>query len=775
MSYINMKRLKLINVMRFSTNQKPATPAVISNPYPKLLEPLDLGHTVLKNRVLMGSMHTGLEEPSGGFFSKPAALDDMAEFYAERARGECGLIMTGGISPNDEGKGYFGAAKMSTQEESDQHKIVTKAVHDAGGKIAMQILHTGRYGYHLNPVSASAIKAPIGWLTPKALGNSDILRTIDDFVKCTTLAKEAGYDGVEVMGSEGYFINQFLVTRTNKRTDEWGGSYENRMRLPVEVVKKTREAVGPDFIIVYRLSMLDLVEGGSSWEEVVELAHRIKAAGASIINTGIGWHEARIPTIATMVPRGAFSWVTERMRAEIDIPLITTNRINTPEVAESILAAGQADMVSMARPFLADSHMIKKAMEGRADEINTCIGCNQACLDHIFLSKRASCLVNPRACHETTLKILPVEEGKKQRIAVVGAGPAGLACATTAAERGHAVTLFEKSSQLGGQFNMAKKIPGKEEFYETIRYFNKQLELLEVDVRMNTEASADDFREFDSVVVATGVMPRAVPLSSSSGGKVKVVSYVDVLANDVEVGDSVAVIGAGGIGFDVSDFLTHVHDEAHEPAAPLSEDPTATPNLPYVDKHAVDMFLKDWGVDKTIQVPGGLLKKDKKDSPTKPRKIFLLQRKPGRLGKGLGKTTGWIHRSTLKNRGVENIGGCKYVDVTDDGLIIEVQGKKRTLPVNTVVLCAGQESYKPLFDTLTAGGATAGAEGSSPSVFLIGGAQEAGELDAKRAIDQGTRLASQIESAKTGAVFEAQHDLSMAVKAMQGMMKIVQR
>jgi 2,4-dienoyl-CoA reductase (NADPH2) len=791
MSYlhINMRRLKLNNVRRFSTNQKPAASTVIPagavfNPYPNLLAPLDLGHTVLKNRVLMGSMHTGLEEPPSGFFAKASSLDDMAEFYAERARGQVGLIMTGGISPNDEGKGYFGAAKMSTKAESDQHKIVTKAVHDAGGKIAMQILHTGRYGYHLSPVSASAIKAPIGWLTPKALGNSEILRTIDDFVKCTTLAKEAGYDGVEIMGSEGYFINQFLVSRTNKRTDEWGGSYENRMRLPVEIVKQTRKAVGEDFIIVYRLSMLDLVEGGSTWEEVVELAHRIKAAGASIINTGVGWHEARIPTIATMVPRGAFSWVTERMRAEVDLPLITTNRINTPEVAESILATGQADMVSMARPFLADSQMIKKAMEGRADEINTCIGCNQACLDHIFQSKRASCLVNPRACHETTLKIVPVAEGKKQRIAVVGGGPAGLSCATTAAERGHSVTLFEKSGQVGGQFNMAKKIPGKEEFYETIRYFNKQLGLLGVDVRLNAEATTEQLAEFDSVVIATGVVPRAVPLTSSSGGKVKVLSYVEVLSGGAAVGNSVAVIGAGGIGFDVSDFLTHTH-EAHGSGSSsdaLPSDPTTTPNVPYVDKAAVDQFLKDWGVDKSIGTGGGLLpKKDASAVTPSPRKVFLLQRKVGKVGAGLGKTTGWIHRTTLKKRAVEEISGCKYVEVTEEGLVIEVKGKRRTLPVDTIVLCAGQESYKPLFDSLikaqppSAPSQEVQDGKAAQKVFIIGGAQSAGELDAKRAIDQGVRLASQIEDAKTGDVFEVEHNISFAVKAMQGMMKLVQR
>lgn len=725
--------------------------------YPRLLEPLDLGHVVLKNRVLMGSMHTGLEE-AGGLFNHN--LDEMAMFYRERARGQVGLMVTGGVAPNDAGRALLMAAKMSSSSESKHHKIITSAVHEEGGRIAMQILHTGRYGYHFNSVSASAIKSPISWFKPKALSHKEILATIDDFVKSAELAKGAGYDGVEIMGSEGYLINQFLVAKTNKRTDEWGGSYENRMRFATEIVRRVRQAVGRDFIIIYRLSMLDLVDDGSSWPEVVELAKRIEHAGASIINTGIGWHEARVPTIGTMVPRGAFAWVTKKLKGEVSIPLCTTNRINAPDTAEDILASGAADMVSMARPFLADPEFVKKAMEGRADEINTCIGCNQACLDHVFASKRASCLVNPRACHETTLNALPVSSAEKQKIAVVGAGPAGLACATTAASRGHSVTLFEKEVAIGGQFNMAKLVPGKEEFYETLRYFKKMLQLHGVDVKLSTEASVESLKDFDAVVLATGVLPRRVkiPNKSTTAGRVNVVSYVDVLRHSAPVGKRVAVIGAGGIGFDVSDFLTH-SDDAHHVR------PTEAGVPPAVDTEAVEHFLRDWGIDKSIEKGGLLGRPDiRREAPPIPataatpaaRKVYLLQRKEGKVGAGLGKTTGWIHRATLKKRAVEEMSGCAYVEVNDSGLVISRGGKETTLPVDTVVICAGQEPYRDLLEPLKAAG---------KPVFLIGGSYEAGELDAKRAIDQGTRLAVQIETAKTGDVFDA--PISMQSKALQ--------
>lgn len=602
----------------------------------------------------------------------------------------------------------------------------------------MQILHTGRYGYHFSSVSASAIKAPIGWFTPKALSSNEIHATISDFVNTAVLAKVAGYDGVEIMGSEGYLINQFIVKKTNQRSDEWGGPYENRIRLAIEIVKQTRQAVGTDFIIIYRLSMLDLIDDGSSWEEVVQLARSVEAAGATIINTGIGWHEARIPTIATMVPRGAFAWVTKRMKgAGLTVPLCTTNRINTPSTAEHLLADGAADMVSMARPFLADPDFVTKAMQGRADEINTCIGCNQACLDHTFQAKRASCLVNPRAGHETELKIAPVVKGQSLAIAVVGAGPAGLAFATTAAARGHEVTLFEKEADIGGQFNMAKKIPGKEEFNETLRYFRKQIALSGVQLRVNTEVSAADLAAFDAVVVAAGVVPRQVNLPHS-GTKVSVLSYVDVLQRGAAVGRSVAVIGAGGIGYDLADFLTHHHplDPAHSGA---DDAPAA------MDQDAVARFLSDWGVDSTLAKRGGLLGSGEAAREA-PRQVYLLQRKAGKLGSGLGKTTGWIHRATAKRRGVQELAGCKYVEVTDAGLVIERQGQRSTLAVDTVVVCAGQESLRDLYEPLSKQG---------KKVFLIGGAQEAGELDAKRAIDQGTRLAAQVEIAASGAVFEA--------------------
>lgn len=682
----------------------------------------------------MGSMHTGLEE-TGGFFT-PRKLDEMAAFYAERAKGKVGLIVTGGIAPNNAGRATFGAAKLSTHSEAKLHSVVTQAVHEHDGKIAMQILHTGRYGYHPWAVSASPVKAPIGWFTPHALTKGEINETIKDFVNSAVLAKTAGYDGVEVMGSEGYLINQFLVNRTNKRGDEWGGSYQNRIRFPIEIVKQMREAVGKDFIIIFRLSMLDLVEDGSSWQEIVELAQKIKDAGASIINTGIGWHEARIPTIATMVPRGAFSWVTKKMKQELTgIPLCTTNRINSPEVAENILATGAADMVSMARPFLADPHFVQKAMNNEAHLINTCIGCNQACLDHIFVSKRASCLVNPLAAHELELVIKPVHPTDKRKIAVVGAGPAGLSFATTAAQRGHDVTLFDKDEKVGGQFNMAKLVPGKEEFYETIRYFNNMLKLHNVKVELGKHVEVKDLADFDSVVLATGVTPRDVKIPNKST-KVKVLSYIDVLRHNAEVGQNVAVIGAGGIGFDIADFLTH--GEHHKPA-----DNTTPPLKPFVEEDRVSEFLQEWGIDQTIS-EGGLQKKQGKI--TAPRKVYLLQRKVGRLGSTLGKTTGWIHRTTLKRRQVEELGGCKYIEINDEGLKIEQNGKERTLPVDTVIICAGQEPLKDLQAPL---------EKLQKPVFLIGGSLEASELDAKRAIDQGTRLATKIETAKSGEVFNA--------------------
>lgn len=738
--------------------------------YPHLLSPLDLGACgVLKNRVLMGSMHTGLEE-AGGLFSH--RLDEMAAFYEERARGQVGLIVTGGIAPNDAGRTFLYASKLTKQSEADAHKVITRAVHDAGGRIAMQILHTGRYGYHFNSVSASAIKSPIGWFKPRALSRSEILSTIDDFVRCSTLAKAAGYDGVEIMGSEGYLINQFLAAKTNKRTDEWGGSYENRMRLATEIVRRVRQAVGLEFIIIYRLSMLDLVEHGSSWSEVVELAQRIEAAGATIFNTGIGWHEARVPTIATMVPRGAFSWVTHKLRGQVSIPLCTTNRINMPDTAEDILRSGAADMVSMARPFLADSEFVLKTIEGRTNEINTCIGCNQACLDHIFVSKRASCLVNPRACYETSLVIKPITLGNAKNIAVVGAGPAGLACATTAAKRGHRVTIFEKDLDIGGQFNMAKLVPGKEEFYETLRYFRSMLRKYGVNVLVGTEATEDSLRDFDIVVLATGVLPRQVNITDkqkSSTRRVNVMSYVDVLRYGNTVGKRVAVVGAGGIGFDVSDFLTHSGGRERK-VLDLEGGMT-----PAVDHDAVETFLNDWSIDKAIS-RGGLLSqtteknsgfnsRDNTSHGINARKIYLLQRKDGKLGAGLGKTTGWIHRSTLRKRGVEEISGCKYIEVNDEGLVIECEGKLRTLAVDTVVICAGQESYKPLLGPLLQSAA-------ERPVFVIGGALEAGELDAKRAIDQGTRLAAVIETAKTGQVFDA--PVETVAKVMQAVKKFLQ-
>ncbi|MDD1968755.1 NADPH-dependent 2,4-dienoyl-CoA reductase [Pseudomonas putida] len=674
--------------------------------YPHLLAPLDLGFTTLRNRTLMGSMHTGLEEKPGGF-------ERMAAYFAERARGGVGLMVTGGVAPNVEGGVYAGSAKLTTPEEAEHHRIVTKAVHEAGGKICMQILHTGRYAYSPKQVAPSAIQAPINPFKPKELDEEGIEKQIQDFVTCATLAQTAEYDGVEIMGSEGYLINQFLVAHTNHRTDRWGGSYENRMRLPVEIVRRVREAVGRNFIIIYRLSMLDLVEGGSTWEEVVQLAKAIEAAGATLINTGIGWHEARIPTIATKVPRAAFAKVTAKMRGSVSIPLITTNRINTPEVAEQVLAQGDADMVSMARPFLADPEFVNKAAAGRSDEINTCIGCNQACLDHIFDGKLTSCLVNPRACHETELNYLPVTQLKK--IAVIGAGPAGLAAATVAAERGHAVTLFDSASEIGGQFNVAKRVPGKEEFFETLRYFKRKLETTGVDVRLNTRVAVEDLlgKGFDEVILATGIAPRTPAIPGIDNPKV--LSYLDVILERKPVGKSVAVIGAGGIGFDVSEFLVH-----QGVATSLDR----------------DAFWEEWGIDGALEARGGVA--GIKPHGHKPaRQVFLLQRKTSKVGDGLGKTTGWIHRAGLKNKHVQMLNSVEYLNIDDAGLYIRIgaEGEEKLLPVDNVVICAGQDPLRELYDGLQAAG---------QSVHLIGGADVAAELDAKRAINQGSRLAAEL-------------------------------
>ena len=668
-------------------------------PYPHLLAPLDLGFTTLRNRTLMGSMHTGLEEEKNGF-------ERMAAFYGERAKGGVGLIVTGGFAPNLAGRVYHFGSQLSFPWQVSKHKLITEAVHKEGGKIALQILHTGRYGYHPLCVAPSRLRAPINRFTPRALSQWGIRKTIGDYARCARLAQKAGYDGVEIMGSEGYLINQFIAPQTNKRTDQWGGSFENRIRFAVEIVKATREKVGPNFIIIFRLSMLDLVEGGSTWEEVVQLAKAIEAAGATIINTGIGWHEARIPTIATMVPRAAFTWVTKRLKGAVKIPLITTNRINTPEVAEDVLASGCADMVSMARPFLADPHFVNKAAANRGDEINTCIACNQACLDHIFNGKLTSCLVNPLACHETTLKISKAEFPKK--VAVVGAGPAGMACATTAAERGHDVTLFDAADRIGGQFNIARQIPGKEDFNETLRYFGKRIERTGVKLRLNTKVDADALKAkgFDHVVLATGIVPRKPPIPGIESDKVA--TYLDIIEGRKVAGKSVAIIGAGGIGFDVGEFLTHAHDERSE----------------------AERFNTEWGIDPTYANRGGL--KPAVDEKA-PRKVYLLQRKESKVGDGLAKTTGWIRRTLLKKRGVTMIPGVSYEKIDEAGLHITVGGEAKTLPVDTIVVCAGQESRRELQGPLQAAGIP---------VTLIGGADLAAELDAKRAIDQGTRVAA---------------------------------
>ncbi|WP_439858134.1 FAD-dependent oxidoreductase [Pseudomonas syringae] len=672
--------------------------------YPHLLAPLDLGFTTLRNRTLMGSMHTGLEERPGGF-------ERMATYFAERARGGVGLMVTGGIAPNEEGGVYDGAAKLTNVEEADRHRLVTRAVHEAGGKICLQILHAGRYAYSRKQVAPSAIQAPINPFTPRELDEEGIEKQIADFVNCSALARSAGYDGVEIMGSEGYFINQFLAAHTNHRTDRWGGSYENRMRLAVEIVRRVREAVGAQFIIIFRLSMLDLVEGGSSWEEIVELAKAVEQAGATLINTGIGWHEARIPTIATKVPRAAFSKVTAKLRGSVSIPLITTNRINTPEVAERILSEGDADMVSMARPFLADPEFVNKAAAGHAERINTCIGCNQACLDHTFGGKLTSCLVNPRACHETELNYLPTLQVRK--IAVVGAGPAGLAAATVAAQRGHEVTLFDSASEIGGQFNIAKRVPGKEEFAETLRYFRNKVQETGVQLRLGNRVKAADLlgAGFDEVILATGIAPRTPAIPGIDNPMV--LSYLDVILQRKPVGRRVAVIGAGGIGFDVSEFLVHQG--------------VATS----LDREA---FWKEWGIDTTLQARGGVAGvKPEVHAPA--RQVFLLQRKSSKVGDGLGKTTGWIHRTGLKNKQVQMLNAVQYLKIDDAGLHIRIgeDGEEKLLAVDNVVICAGQDPLRELYDDLLNAG---------QSVHLIGGADVAAELDAKRAIDQGSRLAA---------------------------------
>ncbi|MDM5092262.1 FAD-dependent oxidoreductase [Aeromonas rivipollensis] len=672
--------------------------------YPTLLTPLDLGFTQLKNRVLMGSMHTGLEEEKGGF-------DKLAAFYAERARGGVGLIVTGGIAPNLRGRLVPHGSQLSFPWQVAKHKKVTGAVHQEGGKIALQILHAGRYAYHPFSLAPSAIRAPISPFKPRAMSERQIRGTIRDFASTAALAKAAGYDGVEVMGSEGYLINQFICERTNQRSDGWGGSSENRMRFPLEIVRAIRERVGTDFIIIFRLSMLDLVEKGSSLEEVIALGKALEQAGVSLINTGIGWHEARIPTIATSVPRGAFSWVTAELKKHLTVPLITTNRINTPEVAERILAQGEADMVSMARPFLADPEFVIKAAENRADEINTCIACNQACLDHVFKQKRASCLVNPRACFETELTFGRVPQPKK--LAVVGAGPAGLAFACYAAERGHQVSLFDQAPTIGGQFNFAKQIPGKEEFHETLRYFARRLEKCGVELYLGQRQSAESLLGggFDEVILATGIRPRTPNIPGIEHPKV--LNYLDVLRDGKPVGQKVAVIGAGGIGFDVAEFLVEKKGEGS------------------ADHHR-DHWLKEWGIDKSLGERGGLMT-PVIDAPE--RQIWLLQRKESKVGDGLGKTTGWIHRTVLKNRKVQMLSGVQYLRIDDEGLHIQVGEARQCLPVDQVIICAGQEPLREL---------QAGLQAAGKPVHIIGGADVAAELDAKRAIRQGAELASVI-------------------------------
>jgi 2,4-dienoyl-CoA reductase (NADPH2) len=668
--------------------------------YAKLLAPLDLGFTTLRNRVIMGSMHVGLEDLDDGY-------ERMAAFYAERARGGVGLIVTGGVSPNEAGIPFPHGGKLDTEAEAMRHRLITDAVHAENGKIALQILHFGRYSKHPDLVAPSALQAPICPYVPHELTHDEIVQTIDDFARCAYLAQQAGYDGVEIMGSEGYLINEFIASCTNRRNDQWGGSYENRIRFPLDVVRSVRERVGENFIIIYRLSMLDLVNDGSTFDEIALLAKEIEKAGATIINTGIGWHEARIPTIATSVPRGAYAWVTKKLKGTVSIPLVASNRINTPEVAEQVLADGCADMISMARPFLADPFFVAKAEAGRADEINTCIGCNQACLDHVFSGAVTSCLVNPRACHETELNYLPATATKK--LAVIGAGPAGLSFATVAASRGHKVTLFEASSEVGGQFNIAKQIPGKEEFHETLRYFGKQLALTGVEVRLNHRVTAQELAEggFDDIIIATGIIPRMPAIPGIDHPKA--MNYLDVLRDKKLVGKSVAIIGAGGIGFDTAEFLTHEGVSSS------------------VD---VQKFLDEWGIDDSISNRGGL--KRPTSSPA-PRKVYLLQRKSSKVGDGLGKTTGWIHRTVLKHKQVEMISGAQYRGIDDAGLHVTVNGNSEVLDVDHVIICAGQEPQRTLYEQLTELGMNAS---------LIGGAYEALELDAKAAINQGARMAA---------------------------------
>ena len=676
----------------------PTTDAATATPYPHLFAPLDLGFTTLRNRVLMGSMHTGLEDRASDF-------PKLAAYFGERAAGGAGLIVTGGFAPNIVGWLKPFASRMSMPWHPRRHRQVTSAVHAHDGKICLQLLHAGRYAYHPLSVSASKLKAPINPFTPRALSAHGVERQIRDFANAAKLAREAGYDGVEIMGSEGYLLNQFTVARTNKRDDAWGGDAAKRMRFAVEIVRRVREACGPDFIIIYRLSMLDLVEGGNGWDDIVAQAQAVEAAGATIINTGIGWHEARVPTIATSVPRAAFTRVTARLKPHVALPLVTTNRINMPDVAEAVLAAGHADMVSMARPLLADPQWPNKARAGRSDAINTCIACNQACLDHVFENKKASCLVNPRACAETELDYAKTAAPKS--IAVVGAGPAGLACATVAAERGHRVVLFDAASEIGGQFNLAKQIPGKEEFHETLRYFRHRIVETGVELRLDTRADGDALSGFDEVVIATGVTPRAVDFPGIDHPKV--VGYLDVLQRRVVPGAKVAIIGAGGIGFDVGEFLVQ---EGESPSLDASR------------------WMAEWGVDPAFDAPGGLAKPRPEPAA---RQVWLLQRTPGKPGARLGKTTGWIHRGTLKAKGVKMLGGVEYLGVDDAGLHIRVDGSEQVLAVDHVVICAGQEPRRELFDALAAQGRKA---------HLIGGADVAAELDAKRAIAQGSRLAA---------------------------------
>lgn len=676
--------------------------------YPSLFAPLDLGFTTLKNRVIMGSMHTGLEDR---FYH----IDKLAAYFAERARGGVGLMITGGYAPNRRGELLPFGSRMDNKITAFLHRRVTEAVHNEGGKICLQLLHAGRYGYTPYSVSASAKQSPITPFKPSKLSDRQIEKTLDDYANAAKMAQFANYDGIEIMASEGYLINQFLTERVNTRTDKWGGSAENRMRFAIETVRRTRKAVGENFIIVYRMSLLDLVEGGQSWEEIEALAKAVEAAGANIINTGIGWHEARIPTIVTSVPRAAFSFASAKLKQAVSIPVCASNRINTPEIAENILANGEADMVSMARPFLADPFFVAKAEAGKGDEINTCIACNQACLDHTFQMKRASCLVNPRACHETELRYLPTQN--KKRVAVIGAGPAGMAAATVAAERGHAVTLYDADDKIGGQFNIAKQIPGKSDFNETMRYFGKMIEKYGVTLKLGTRATAESLlaEAYDEVIVATGINPRTPAISGVEHKKV--LNYLDVIRDKKKVGKRVAIIGAGGIGFDVGEYLVHKHAKNEE-----------------AEKQ---QWYKEWGVDTDLAHRSGVVAAEVAEPE---REVFLLQRKESSVGKGLGKTSGWVHRAILKMKGVEMLAGCQYEHIDDQGLHIIVNGEARVLDVDHVVICAGQESNRALADELIAGGA----ETRGMNVHVIGGADLASELDAKRAINQGSRLAAEI-------------------------------